>query len=182
MSPADLAEETRLTTEMVEAVAKEIDGEVRAELPELEWEQALNVFIALRHAANVLRLLKADVEDHITALAPRHALVEGVGTVTVMPAKRSYDWRHDEVWDALASPSLLADYAPQVFFHPDTGEERTPRQAASEAVRLVQSIASVAYWRAGGREGERAGLRDVGLEPDEFCKTERGRKTVRVSS
>jgi hypothetical protein len=95
-------------------------------------------------------------------------------------------WRIERNWSAprkhWQSQGLVAELAKMARVTPD-GEQRSDAEARQwfidamlDCVPFTESLG----WRVGGRPG-RVGLRDYGLDPDEWCEKGEGHWTVAVT-
>lgn len=135
-----------------------------------------DVVEALRHLSGCRRYLKESeelVSELAAALAPsRVTTVEGVGPVTKYGATvtRS-EWENEAIW-----PRVVARARDERRMDPETGEAL---ESETEAVIRVLKDVMSPTWKVGARDGS-SGLRRLGLDPDEFCKTGKSRPNVSI--
>jgi len=131
----------------------------RAELAEQgEWGRLAAGLAALRTLRRDLSELERAVEQDVARLIPSKAeFVDGVGTLTVATDVRRSQWKTDDLAVMVVARAMEA------------GECGHPM----DVVKLILAGAQVSGWRV-------TWMRERGLDPDEFCETEFGRKTVRI--
>lgn len=125
-------------------------------------EECATVLVAIRDARTHLADFAADVTTMLLAESgERSFTVEDLGEVEIKKRTRRTGWRYDEL-----VPQVVARIAdePGVLFDPDTGE-RMPWVHSVQALcgRLRDCF---------GFTAKVTGLRDLGLQPDEWCTEE----------
>lgn len=132
----------------------------------LTVEDAARRLAGLREQRRELDAEMAEVEAWLAEHLPHGGIaVEGVGWLAAQPATKRTKWDHDEVVrhvTARARDERRAD--------PETGEYEAVEEAI---VRVLRECAGIAYWKV-------TGLRRLGLDPDEFCTTEKGPRRVMI--
>jgi hypothetical protein len=142
----------------------------RQELAEAgEWETLAFGLVSLKQIASDLQTLIRGVEDDVARLLPeKRAVVEGLGVIERRQSSERRAWRSDELLDELLRLAV-AD--------PETGEVLDD-EAAIRA-RFVQVLVDCVPF-TGSLKWRLEALRELGIDPDEWCETKPGRTTVQV--
>lgn len=133
----------------------------------LTWQECAATLQLLRQERADILATERELEAHIAKRwAAEHIRfnsmmpVEGVGAVVVRTGTKRTAWDHDAVLPAVIKAHLI-----------DAGGEIPDPFTLA---RWVTDACGVAYWRAGV-------LRGLGIEPDEFCTTDRRPPTVQIT-
>lgn len=112
------------------------------------------------------------VEDLLVDAMPNKTLeVEGIGVLTSRTGAKRTKWDHDSLTSKAAekmAEQLEAEEGEMVWR--DTGEGVNPRSLLAELLREFRTMATPS-WKL-------TGLRQHGIDPDEYCETSWGRKTI----
>jgi len=132
-----------------------------------DWESLAHGLIRLRTVAEQLRYLVRCVEDDVAELMPEKR-VEVPG-LPVFERRKGTDRKS---WD---SEALLSRVVRVALTDPTTGEVESDPAVVRE--QLVSVLSAVVPFT--GSLGWRVrALRDLGIDPDEWCETSPGRVTV----
>lgn len=133
-------------------------------------EGMIQMLVAVRRAQAQLRWAEEQLEDEIVKVMPAKDLdVPGVGTVTLRTGTSRKQWDNDGIVDVLVA--RIGDN-PHVLCDPDTGETLPPHEVAALAIRTFLEVARPS-WRT-------TQLRSYRIDPDEYCETTYGRKTLQT--
>lgn len=125
---------------------------------------------ALRRAQAQMRWAEEELEDEIVKVMPRKDMViDGVGAATLRTATARKQWDKDGLVAVLVA--RIAD-DPEILVEVDTGEMLTPHEQAERIIGLFLEAATPS-WKT-------TGLRRFKIDPDEWCETTYGRKTVQT--
>jgi hypothetical protein len=123
-----------------------------------EWQRLAAGLAALRILRRDLSELERAVEHDIAELIPsKSEFVDGVGTLTVATDTRRSHWETDELATELVNRAL------------DKGDIVHPL----DVMGLLLGGMQVSGWRV-------TWLREHGYDPDDWCDTDYGRKTIRI--
>lgn len=128
----------------------------------------VQLLVALRRGQAQLRWAAEQLEDEIVKVMPaRDTEVPGVGRVELRTGTTRKQWDKEALVAALVArigddPTILAD--------PDTGELHPPAHIAETVIARFLEAATPS-WKV-------TGLRKYRIDPDEFCETTYGRKTI----
>lgn len=160
----------RTPTEDLIREAQTLAAAIVPDLDQLErFSGAINDPAALADLLDSLRAIKkragevyVEIERAYIGVAGEKKLeIPGLGLVEIKSAVRRTKWQHDEVFRSVIS--RLAD-EPGVFYDEETGERFPPAQLAANLVGRLRDVLSPS-WKV-------TGLRDLGLDPDEFAETD----------
>jgi len=115
----------------------------------------------IRDQEDALQERRYAILDGIGARLPRGGMdVEGVGRVEARsPTKRT--WQHPDLFRKVTRHARANPAA-----DPTTGEKLDPYE---HLMVLIESCAAVSYWRM-------EALRELGIDPSQYCETIRGPK------
>lgn len=123
----------------------------------------------LRRSVKYLQDCAALVEDEMVKCAPSKQFeVPGVGTAEIHTGSKRTSWNHDEVAGVVAH--ALADEIPAMVT--EDGEPVNHIQYVTDIINGFR-VASSDGWKV-------TGLRALKIDPDDYCHTEWGRKTVQM--
>lgn len=120
----------------------------------------------LRAARRELGEVHDRLEDAVAAAMGRRwtVTIDGLGGLVLRGGKQRSRWRHDDLWE------LTLKRARSVEPLTLGGQTESPAEAA---LRIARSALQPAYWRAKVLKGWE-------IDPDDYCETTWGRKTVEV--
>lgn len=124
----------------------------------------------LRRAQVQLRWAADELEDEIVKAMPhKEMVVASVGAVTLRTGTKRTQWDKDGLVGVLVA--RIAD-DPEILCEVETGEMLTPSQQVERILdRFLE--AATPSWKI-------TGLRKFRVDPDEYCTTAYGRKTVQT--
>lgn len=124
---------------------------------------------ALRDVKQDVSRVYDDIERAVIFTAGDRKLeVPSLGVVEIKSSVRRTGWQHDELFRSVIS--RLAD-EPGVFYDED-GCLMPSSQIAANVVARLRDVLSPS-WKV-------TGIRDIGLDPDEFCTTDEKRFGVKL--
>lgn len=157
-----------LTADALDLIEAGIEQLSRVVSDDIEADTDPENAVTLLHRTRALRQRLAQVEAFVEA----HAIplldygkqeVAGLLVEVRGGAKRS-EWRHDDVAWALTCDLAAVD---------GVIDDADAALVAKVRDRILNA-AGISYWRT-------TQLRAAGVDPSQFCKTERGRRTVQLS-
>lgn len=101
------------------------------------------------------------------AMPDNEVSVAGVGSFKRDYGARRQGWQHEYLW------KLVERLAQERIVDSETGETRSAGEAVAEALAVAKELQQPAYWR-------KTALEKYGIDPDEYCETKWGRRTVRI--
>lgn len=124
----------------------------------------------LRRAQAQLRWAADELEDEIVKAMPtKEMVVAGVGSCTLRTGTKRTAWDKEGLVGVLTA--RIAD-DPGILCELETGEMLTPSQQVSRILdRFLE--AATPSWKV-------TGLRKFRVDPDEYCETNYGRKTIQT--
>lgn len=124
----------------------------------------------LRRAQAQLRWAADELEDEIVKAMPhKEMVVAGVGAITLRTGTKRTQWDKDGLVGVLTA--RIAD-DPEILCEVETGEMLTPSQQVSRILSRFLEAATPS-WKI-------TGLRAFRVDPDEYCSTAYGRKTIQT--
>lgn len=128
------------------------------------------LLVAVRRAIAQMRWAEEALEDELVRSMPgKEAEVAGVGMITLRTGTTRKAWDKDAL---LAKLIARIGDEPAVFVDPETGEFLTPHATAASVIAEFLAC-STPSWKV-------TGLRRWHIDPDEFCETTYGRKTIQT--
>lgn len=130
-------------------------------------QDKLALFTAVKAAKGACEGVRKALEAEIgESLGKGTTSVPEVGHVVVSGKPNRTEWDHERL---LSDVIRLVRDEPATRFDPDTGEERPIDTVPEVVIRRLRSIASF-KWLANKKE--QTGLWSLGLDPDEYAKTD----------
>lgn len=122
----------------------------------------------LRIAGAQLRWATEELEDEIVKIMPgKQVEVVGVGMAELKTGAARKGWNNEAITDVLVA--RIGD-DPAVFCDSETGEFLPPQRVAGMVINAFLEVARPS-WRV-------TALRGYRIDPDEYCTTTWGRKTI----
>lgn len=149
----------------VEVTAGELNTEATL-IPWLSWDDAAVLLHRLREARKLLQKVENGLEIHVAKARIAEGIkdpveIPGVGVVTHRRTANRKDWDHDGLAKEVIG-RWIEDHGGEI---PDGFETRD----------LLMKHAAISYWRV-------AGLKEIGVEVDDFCTKIPGRLTVDIQA
>lgn len=174
----DVARNPPPTTDSLTATFAAIEHLAAKTIPDLavlispDYAGLAALLQALRRAIAQLRFAETELEDELVKVLPgRDTEIPGVGMATLRTGTKRTQW--DKTGIVAAVTARIAD-EPSVFVDTDTGEFLPPAQVAERII--------TAFLEVGTPSWKTTGLRAMTINPDEYCETVYGRKTVQLPS
>jgi hypothetical protein len=149
----------------VRGIREQADDLLTVELDHLSCDDAARALHEIQMARKSLQASEEFLIERIHDAwgqdfkTPRH--VEGVGVVRAFRGQARKAWEHE---------SLVHDVVDAHLAQLD-GEIPDPFTTA----RWIREAAGFSYWKSGA-------LKALGLDPDDYCESTRGRRTVSIST
>lgn len=125
---------------------------------------------SIRRAMAQLRWAADELEDEIVKAIPaKEMVVAGVGAITLRTGTKRTGWDKEGLVNVLTA--RIAD-DPAILCEVETGEMLTPSQQVERILSRFLEAATPS-WKV-------TGLRAFKIDPDEYCSTTYGRKTVQT--
>lgn len=135
-----------------------------------DFQALAQLLMAVRRALAQLRWAEEELEDELCKAMPgKEAEVPGVGVITLRTGTTRKAWDKDGLVDRLVA--RIGDDA-AFFADLETGEFLSPVETARQVI--------AGFMRAATPSWKVTGLREFRIDPDEFCETTWGRKTVQT--
>lgn len=132
-------------------------------------EAATEYLIRLQEAKRVLADVTRRFEQLVVSLMPQRVVqLDGVGTL------ERHGGRDYRGWDHARLISLLAARAADRRVDRDTGEILPPAVFAQAVADLIAKCAAIYKWKV-------TGLREEGIDPEQFCEVVEKDPTVSIS-
>lgn len=154
----------------------DIEHLARTTLPDLavlvapDVDGLAQLLVAVRRAQAQLRWAEETLEDELVKAMPgKDAEVPGVGMITLRTGTSRKAWDKDGLVDRLVAK--IGD-EPAFFVDEETGEFLTPSETARQVI--------AGFMRAATPSWKVTGLREFRIDPDEFCETTWGRKSIQT--
>lgn len=172
MTPPDIEDEGALNTlaQTLLALSSSI-SDLADDVPAaLDVDDSTTAVVELLHDLREERKRLAEMEAYVEACAVKRLKYgqQQVGDfiAEVKGGKDRKAWRHDDLAWAVCRPLAVNE---------DTGEVVTEIAEIIDQVRSrLLNCAAVSYWRT-------TQLKPLGINPDDFCESAAGRKTVTVT-
>lgn len=124
----------------------------------------------VREAKRKLSDAEKMVEDELVkSMAGKEETVEGLGVITMRSGAQRKGWDHDSLIRALPH-AIGPKVVPEFLIDKETGEEYSGLSVVADLLTELRKATSFS-WKT-------TGLRPLGIDPDQFCETTWGRKTV----
>jgi hypothetical protein len=120
-----------------------------------------------RQLADFEKVLEADV---VAQAKDRRFTVPGVGEVEIRSTTKRTQWQHADLLAAVVSRTIDS---PETLYDVETGELLPYAVIAQNVAREVAACFSLGA-------GKLTGLRQLGLDADEYCTVEQGAKSVSI--
>jgi hypothetical protein len=129
---------------------------------------------AIRKSKKDLALAEQTVEDELVkVMGGKYHEVPGLGRIEMHSGGTRKEWDHDTIV-AHIIPVIAHDF-PKSLVDPEEGTEVPGQEFVARVVAEFRKAGNT-NWRTGG--GTKPGLRTFGLDPDDYCTTTWGRKTI----
>ncbi len=165
-----------LDTYPIDRVLAQLDRMCKTTVPDLsvklspDVDGMVTLLQQLRRAAAQLRWATDELEDEIAKVMPHKEVeVPGVGLVTLRTATSRKAWDKEGLMSVLTA--RIAD-EPGLYADEDTGELLTPTQTVEHVLASFLQAATPSF--------KSTGLRAFRIDPDEWCETSYGRKTIQT--
>lgn len=160
----------------VQGVLNDIDEMCRKTIPDLavlmspDVDGMCQLLQLLRIAAAQMRWAIDGLEDEIVKVMPgKQVEVAGLGVVEMKTGASRKAWDKDALVSRLVS--RIGD-DPEAFVDVETGEFLPPAEVADRVIKAFL-LAATPSWKV-------TGLRAFMIDPDEYCETTWGRKTIQT--
>jgi hypothetical protein len=149
----------------VRDLREQADALLSTDLSDLSCDDTTRVLHEIQMARKTLQASEEFYINHIHEKwpggdyrVPHH--VQGVGVVRAFRGKDRKTWQHEALVHAVVDKHLAAA----------DGEIPDPFTVAG----WIRECAGIGYWKTGA-------LKAIGIEPDEFCESTKGTRTVSIS-
>lgn len=145
------------------ALLDSIEAEIDRAADEGERDELVGILVAIRDVRADLGSLAKWAEARLLPLAgEKRWQVPSIGEVTIRRKTKRTGWRHDEMLPALIARIMDEK---ETLYDPETGELLPYVQIGHNLTRRLRSCVSFGA-------GKVTGLREIGLQPDEWCNEE----------
>lgn len=139
--------------------------------PDLSADDLVYLLVAIRDARAAYATLYDVVQKELLAnMGEKQIVVDGVGEVEVKHATKRTQWDHEQLIPAVVG--RLAD-EPGMFFDPDDGVLLPFQTIGHNVARRLRECVSFGA-------GKVTGLREVGIDPSEYCVEEYGKAQIKL--
>jgi hypothetical protein len=135
----------------------------------LDLHTLTTIACAIRDARADLDILAKSIQhDIVQTMGDREVVLDGIGTIVCRRSTTRRKWDHDELWRRVTA---LAVEQPGVLCDAD-GEILPPAVIAQQVAAVLRTCASPS-WKV-------TGLRELGLDPGEWCEETPGDWTIQL--